>query len=565
MTSNVSTSRHGAATRLLAAAIASTLLASCMSMPPRSAKELPPTDYSAIDSTNQAVAEESQKLADRQDTLRTQIEKAGPATPTPLAPVPPTYDPLENSVVSISMYDADVGRLLWALADELHMNLIVDPKVLEQRQRATLQLRNVSAREVYNHILDAFDLYGEVRGDTLVVGQMQERLFSVDILNASSAITLSSGGDVFGASLQGAGGGGQALRGTLRMDGEIGTKNDPYKQLDTALTAILGDGKASQARDPDGPPPPEASRYSLDPGTGTLYVRARPSQIRAVAELIDHTQRVLKRQVLVEAQLIDVTLNDKFQYGVDWNLLRNRVAGIVGENTVSIPSTQVPYPDPSSATSLTRTVIFPDQSLGSAASRALGVSYLGDSFSAALTMLRSFGNIKVLSNPSLRVRNGSPAYLNVGTNIRYVTKTTTSFSNSGGNGAYNQSSDVQTDSLFSGVVIGVAPLIQDDGNVQLLVHPMQTEVDQDSLALQKFDNGNAVTLPRISIKGITTTLNIKDGDTVLLGGLIDQNMTNTDSGVPGLSDIPGLGKLFGALDKGHSTRELVLVLRVRVI
>lgn len=565
MTRNRPFLRTGPASRLLASTVAAVLLSSCMSAPPRSPKEMPPTDYSAIDRTQQAVVEESRKLSERSDALRQQMEAYAAAKPVPLAPVAPAYDPLENSVVSISMYDADVGRLLWALADELHMNLIVDPKVLEQRQRATLQLRNVSAREVYNHILDAFDLHGEVRGDTLVVGQMQERIFSVDILNAASAITLSSGGDVFGASLQGAGGGGQSLRGTLRVDGEMGTKNDPYKQLDAALTAILGDGKAAQARDPNGPPPPEAARYSLDPSTGTLYVRARPSQIRAVADLIDHTQRVLKRQVLVEAQLIDVTLDDQFQYGVDWTLLRNRVAGIVGENTAAIPSTQVPYPDPSSATALSRTVIFPDQSLGSAASRALGLSYLGDSFSAALNMLRTFGNVKVLSNPSVRVRNGSPAYLSVGSNIRYVTKSTTSFSNAGGGGAYNQSSDIQTDSLFSGIVIGVAPLVQDNGGVELLVHPMQTEVDPASLTLQKFDNGNAVTLPRISIKGITTTLNLRDGDTVLLGGLIDQNMSNKDSGIPGLSDVPGLGRLFGALNKNHSTRELVLVLRVRVI
>ena len=93
-----------------------------------------------------------------------------------------------------------------------------------------------------------------------------------------------------------------------------------------------------------------------------------------------------------------------------------------------------------------------------------------------LNVLRGFGNVKVLSNPSVRVRNGSPAYLSVGSNIRYVTKSTSNFSNSGGGSAYNQSTDIQTDSLFSGVVIGVAPIVHDNGGVELLVHPMQTEV-----------------------------------------------------------------------------------------
>ena len=179
-------------------------------------------------------------------------------------------------------------------------------------------------------------------------------------------------------------------------------------------------------------------------------------------------------------------------------------------------------------------------------------------------MLRGFGHVKVLSNPSVRVRNATPAYLSVGQNIRYVSKSTTSFSNPGG-GATNTSSDVQTESLFSGVVIGVAPLIHKDGTVELLVHPMQTEVAPGSLQLVEVGNGNSVTLPVISFKGMTTTLNLNNGDTVLLGGLIDQQSQASDNGVPGASDVPGLGKLFGSENKSHNSRELVMVLRVSVI
>ena len=272
-------SRHPAL-RLLAGTIGGLLLASCANMPPRSVKDLPPTEYKALERTGSAVAEESAKLATQQDKLREQIERAAP-TAVAVAPVAPAYDPLENSVVSISMYDADVGQLLWALADELKMNLIVDPRVLEQRQRSSLHLRNVSAREVYNHILEGFDLHGEVRGGTLVVSQMSERIFNVDMLDSNTSLDLSTGGDVFGAGIQSAGGGGQSLRGTLTMSGSVGKDNDPYKQLDAAIKVILGsDEQATTAGGPDAPPAPEKSRYSLDPSSGTLFVRARPSQIR---------------------------------------------------------------------------------------------------------------------------------------------------------------------------------------------------------------------------------------------------------------------------------------------
>ena len=584
MNSNASNARvpRRPTVRTLASALGALTLAACANMPPRSAQTLPPTEYKALERSGTAIAEESAKLASQQDRRREQIERSFQQPAEAAAPVAPAYDPLENTVISISMFNADVGQLLWALADELKMNLIVDPQVLEQRQRTSLHLRSVSAREVYNHILDAFDLHGEIRGGALVVGQMRERIFNVDLLNSSTSFDLSTGGDVFGAGMQGAGGGGQSLRGTLTMTGSVGKDNDPYKQLDAALKVILGTEQgAAAARGPDDPPPPAQSRYSLDPSSGTLYVRARPSQVRAVEDLIGHTTQKMRRQVLVEAQILDVSLNDDFQYGVDWNLLRNRVAGIYGDSPATItpaPGTTgnpdlgipdnpnlLPYQRYGRYGDQARNIVFPNQTLGSAIGRGLGVSYLSDTFSAALNALRTFGNVKVLSNPSVRVRNGSPAYLSVGSNIRYVTKSTSNFSNTGGGNAYNQSTDIQTDSLFSGVVIGVAPIVHENGGVELLVHPMQTEVEPGSLALREFPNGNAVTLPVINVKGITTTLNLRDGDTVLLGGLIDQKASLSDSGIPGLSDVPAFGRLFGSRGKQNTTRELVLVLRVKVI
>ncbi|MCL7715154.1 pilus (MSHA type) biogenesis protein MshL [Stenotrophomonas mori] len=576
MNSNATTVRPPTgrpAARVLASAMGALVLGACSNMPPRSAQELPPTEYTALERTGGAIAEESAKLASEQDRLREKVERSLQRAAEAAPPVAPAYDPLENTVVSISMFNADVGQLLWALADELKMNLIVDPRVLEQRQHTSLHLRNVSAREVYNHILDAFDLHGEIRGGALVVGQMRERIFNVDLLNSNTSFDLSTGGDVFGAGIQSAGGGGQSLRGTLTMTGTVGKDNDPYKQLDAAIKVILGGEQAAAAAGPDAPPPPEAGRYSLDPGTGTLFVRARPSQIRAVEELIAATTQKMRRQVLVEAQILDVSLNDDFQYGVDWNLLRNRVAGIYGDSPATIApvagtDTQpnlLPYQRYGRYGDQARNIVFPNQTLGSVAGRGFGISYLSDTFSAALNALRTFGNVKVLSNPSVRVRNGSPAYLSVGSNIRYVTKSTSNFSNTGGGSAYNQSTDIQTDSLFSGVVIGVAPIIHENGSVELLVHPMQTEVEPGSLTLREFPNGNAVTLPVINVKGITTTLNLRDGDTVLLGGLIDQKASLNDSGIPGLSDVPAFGRLFGSRGKQNTTRELVLVLRVKVI
>lgn len=562
--------QHRSLSHLLSGAVGILLLTGCTNMPPRSTQDFPEVEYKALERTGDAIGKESAKLFNAQDQRQQSLEQQVPLPPatTPLAPV---YDPLEHSVVSISMYDADVAQLLWALAGELKMNLIIDPRVLEQKQRSNLQLSNVTAREVFNHILDAFDLHGETRNGTLLVNQTQERIFNVDMLNSVTSLDLSAGGDVFGAGMAGEGGG-QSLRGTLSMSGSMGKESDPYRQLAAALDTILDAEKAKQApaalASPDQPRPAAVASYNLDPGVGTLFVRARPSQMRAVEALIEHNKKKLRRQVLVEAQILDVSLNDDSSFGVDWNLLRDRVAGIYGDTMATIlpqADSALAYDGLTRLGAQPRTIMFPNQNLGSNLGRAMGLSYTSDTFSAAVNVLRGFGNVKVLSNPSVRVRNGSPAYLSVGTSIRYVTKSTTNFSNAGGGGAFNQSSDIQTDSLFSGVVIGVATMIHDNGDVELLVHPMQTEVDTSSLQLREFPNGNAVTLPQVNVKGITTTLNLRDGDTVMLGGLIDQNTALSDKGIPGLSDVPVLGRMFGSRAKRHTTRELVLVLRVKVL
>ena len=537
-------------------AVLSMLGAGCSTVP-LSVRSLPPSEPTALRELSTKAAQESAMLADAHARLRSEIERLQPAA-DPVPALAPVYDPLENRVVTINMNDASVNALLWALAEQLGMNLIIDPSVQSRDQRASLFLKDVTAREVYNHILTAFDLHGEIRSGALVVSPMQERVFQIDTLNSTTSLELSTGGDVFGAGASAAGGG-EALRGTLIVDGSVGKENDPYKQLSATLEAILRQDQGLQ----QGQAPQEAGRFTLDPLTGTVFVRARPSQVRAIAEVIERNQRILGRQVLVEAQLIDVALSDQFQFGVDWNLLRGRVAGIFGDAAIQMDPVAGTLPGPRENT-LGRTLTIPRQVIGNPLGRGAGIGYAGDAFSAALNVLRGFGNVKVLSNPSIRVRNATPAYLSVGRNIRYVSKSTTTFSNPGG-GATNTSADVQTESLFAGVVIGVAPLIHDDGKVEMLVHPMQTDVAPGSLDLVDVGNGNAVTLPVISFKGMTTTLNLRDGDTVLMGGLIDQQAQSADSGVPGLSDVPGLGKLFGAETRSHDSRELVMVLRVTVL
>ncbi|MEN6585239.1 MAG: hypothetical protein ABFE02_04185 [Sulfuricella sp.] len=245
---------------------------------------------------------------------------------------------------------------------------------------------------------------------------------------------------------------------------------------------------------------------------------------------------------------------------MDWDLLRNHLAGVVGDAPIIANSASANLPGLAGLP--LRALTFPTRAIGAATGRSSGLMYSDSAVSIALNMLRNFGNVKVLSNPNIRVRNNTPALLSVGTSNRIVAKSTVTSSNPGG-GASTITADVQTDSVFSGVIVGVVPFIGERGDIDLLINPMQTEVDPVSLQLQDVGAGNKVTLPQISYKGMTTTLNLKDGDTVIIGGLIDQKTSSNERGVPGLSDVPALGRLFGAEATAHKSRELVMVLRVK--
>jgi general secretion pathway protein D len=272
---------------------------------------------------------------------------------------------------------------------------------------------------------------------------------------------------------------------------------------------------------------------------------------------------MLRKQVYIEAQIVDVQLSDNFEFGVDWSLLRGNLASGFGPTAGNISGATGALTNIDALLS-GRSITIPSQNVGSAGGQSLGVGYLGSTAGVVLNALRAFGNLRVLSNPNVQVRNGSPALLSVGTSSRYVARSSSTQSTPGG-GASTVTSDVQTDSVFSGVMVGVLPFVRDDGRIELLINPMQSEVDAKSLQLVSVNDTNRVTLPVVSYKGMTTTLNVGDGDVVVVGGLIDQRSSDNDRGAPGLSDVPVLGKLFSNIANTHNSRELVVVLRVRIL
>lgn len=578
--------RYSFAGRATAMALAVAMLAGCVAPAvPRSVQSLKEVEHETTDKLREQLVAESQKLLANQEELTRLMRATAPAPA--IVPVAPKFDPLDGKTITVSMSRATISQILSTFADSAKINLIVDPAVIRAGQLTDMYLRQVSLREAFNEVMRAYNVAGEIQGNTLRVTLSEEKFFSLDFLNSSTALDLSSGGNVFGSTTGGGGGSSNALRGNLSISGSGGTKADPYTEIENNLKVILGDDSRRNAQQqpvasvlPTGPVVPGAppvlapfnadladspsteTGYSINRMSGSVYVKARPAKMRSVEKMLARVQGMLRKQVYIEAQLIDVQLSDNFEFGVDWNILRNRLASGFGTSPITLSS--VTSTLPTGGNLLQRIATIPSALVGSANGAALGIGYQSPNGGVVINALRQFGNLKVLSNPNVQVRNGTPALLSVGSSIRYVSRSSSTQVAPGG-GASTTTSDVQTDSVFSGVMVGVLPFVRDDGRIEIMINPMQSDVDAKSLQLVDVNPTNRVTLPVVNYKGMTTTLNVGDGDVVVVGGLIDQRTTTNDRGAPGLSDVPGLGKLVGNTADTHGSRELVIVLRVRTL
>ncbi len=283
-------------------------------------------------------------------------------------------------------------------------------------------------------------------------------------------------------------------------------------------------------------------RISSVDNNNQLLVHARPSQWAEIEDAIKRLD-VVPLQVQIETRILEVSLTGQFQFGVQWyleGLIRGTNNGN-GTYTPGQPGNQqqialgqggVNY-NPGTATNLGDGFFY---------------SFVNNNLQVALRALETSGNTKTLSAPSLVVLNNQIAHINVGDSVPI---NQTSVSTIGTSNTYNQVQYLKT-----GVMLNVQPRVNPGGLVYL---NLQQQVSNPNYT--NAQNGN----PTISQREIATQIAVQNGQTVLLGGLIQQNESNIDSGIPGLNQIPFLGRLFGSTSRNRNRTELIVLITPRVI
>jgi MSHA type pilus biogenesis protein MshL len=464
--------------------------------------------------------EEADRLDYDQKELKTKLEKTS-QTKINIDPVVPQYNPLDGHFVSMSLVDEELRVALFSLAKNVHMNLLIDPDIDMDNKRITVNFENAPASLILDQILNSSKLSYTIDQNMIHISGFQERIFSLNFLDISATATYSVGGDVLGGDDDELNVGG--LAGRFAIDGKGGKEGNPYIILESMIAKLIS---------PDG-------HYTLNGQTGTLYVKDTIQSIQSISKVISHLKTMMERQILIEAQIIEVGLREGYQFGIDWNHLRSGLAA---------------------STNLVDSLSWSLES-GLVLNQAAGIPT--NQFNGVINALATYGNARVVSNPTLRVKHSQPALISVGTSYTYI-KTVTVTRSSGIVDGTN-STEVETSSVFDGLILGVIPFIEDNNRLTLQVNPIKSDVDEQSLTAIELGDDMAVALPEVDVKELSTVIGLHNNDTIVLGGLIDRVKADVSKGFPVLESIPFLGQLVREDYKISDNKELVVILKVTIL
>lgn len=423
----------------------------------------------------------------------------------------------------------------------------------------TMHLKDVTVFEALEAIREVYGYEYKVDGSRIYVQgiSMQTRIYQVNYLTgqrsgnsslrvASSSIADSSTGT--GATT------GTPTPGTSRgLDSSkvtTTTTSDFWDELSKALQLIVGKEKGRSV--------------VISPMSGVIVVRAMPEELRNVALYLKASQISIERQVILEAKIIEVTLSDAVQTGVNWASFTNNgvnftSAGQLAPGTGLAPTVGgVPSALTGSAISGTPGA---DMSANAANSGSMfGLAFQTSNFGALLNFLESQGSVHVLSSPRIATLNNQKAVLKVGTDEFFVTGVTTTTTAVGTTATTTPSVTLQP--FFSGIALDVTPRIDANNEIILHVHPSVGQVSTVNKVLNLGAAAGTYTLPLASssVSETDSIVRARDGQIVAIGGLMRQATVEANSGLPGLAK-----SLFGQSSKITEKRELVILIKPTVI
>ncbi len=435
---------------------------------------------------------------------------------------------------SFSLRDADIREVLMALSKQTSFNIVVDPDV---QGRVTVDLKNVSMSEALDTLTELLDLNYRIRQNLIRVSKPapETRIFSLQYVNlkragssSTSAAIGTSGGLVTGTTtgttvtpaITGTSGG---TSGSTSVS--TSTATDLWTDLETGIKKILS----------------STGLMVMDKQSGNILVTDLPKFLDRVASFLESIEGSVQRQVLIEARIVEVTLTGEYKFGLDWGAIA-QAAALKGASTIAANAKRI---------------------IGQAITPAAGgfqIGVVSTDFRALLDTISTQGELNVISSPKLATLNNQTAVIRAGTDeVFFQTRVQELSSGVGALGQTQTTRTVTPQTVTVGVVLGITPQIAPDGYVVLHIHPTVTEKQRETTS----PAGDV--FPVLSVREADMVVRAKEGQVVVIGGLMQDKRSNSESKVPILGDLPGIGRLFRSTNQEVRKTELTVLLSATVM
>ncbi len=527
-----------------------------------------------------------------QGHVRPEEPVAAGAIPPPVqisSILPKPRPALKPETYSVVVHNVAAQELLFALARDAKLNVDVHPGI---KGNVTLNAIDQTLPQLLSRIAKQVDMRWELDGPNLIVmpDTPYLRVYKVDYVNMARetqgtvgvATQISTPGAAGGSGGTGGAGGNTSttqvrnqssnrfwetlvenIKDILReTDKMVATEKTGAPAaapaaappsggvLGAVAQSLLGGQQGAPAPQtaPATPPPPsgnatfrEAASVIANPEAGVLSIRATSRQHEKIQEFLDQVLVNAKRQVLIEATIAEVQLNNQYQQGIDWSLVRRGSAGFSLNQSVQ------------------------GTSPAGVNSSLLVMNYAASGVGLTLRLLESFGNVRVLSSPKISVLNNQTAILKVVDNRVYFTikADTTAVANAGAVTTFTSTPNI----VPVGFVMNVTPQISDTDTVLLNLKPTVSRllgfVNDPNPSLASV---NVVSrIPEIQTREMESMLKVNSGQIAVMGGLIQDSLSDVEDTVPGLNRISGIGEFFANRNRGNTKTELVIFIRPLVV
>lgn len=472
--------------------------------------------------------------------------------PTPPFPTPPNTSLLPRDAAAaaggipggdrtygFSAKGLDLKDALALFARTFDLNIVPDPDVTGT---LTVDFKDLRLDKAMDALLDVFGYYAEYDRGLIRVKSITTEVFTIDYLRLVRGGTGNSSANIASGSSAGSSGSSSSSSGGASSSGGNGTSGDGagisinqtdtvrfWEELDEQMKSLISD----------------KGKYVINRTAGQIFVNDQRANMDRIRSFLSHVRQTLHRQVEIEAQIFEVILNDEYHLGIDWQNVMAKVGDYYvssGGGTTLIPTSRMIVDNPIGG--------------NTPGDPALSLAMGRKDARAVVDALKEMGTLRIVSQPRIRTLNNQAAMIKVGLDKPFFRKTSMVTATTGT--PITQTS-VEVQVVTIGTILSITPQISEDGHVSMDISPIITRL------IRTASGPDASTAPEVDIKQTSSLVRMKDGSTVVIGGLIQDENYKTVRKVPLLGDIPLLGRLMTGNYENKRKTELVIFITPTIV